>query len=314
MQAQLKKATQEWASLFTNLPLKKWWAVPPKWITVLLVILLAKSASDLTWLVFAPEEKQMNVRNQQQRINNRQIQTQQPRLRSVAELHLFGVAKRAPVVSSVPIEATPTKLKLTLRGVFAADNPDVAMAIIAGDRGDEKVYKKSDTIFRGVTLHEIYPDKVILERSGSFETLALPRDELKSNNGSTYRASTRVQRPAVRNRNAGQVRTRTIRAGKQLAQLRNQLNTNPTEFWQQVRIEPVHDNSNNVKGYRFNHNDRQMLRALGLRQGDVILEINGNPLSDPSALVGLLGEMQSQSTISLAIERNGRRENININM
>ena len=56
MQGQLQKAAQEWASLFTNFPVKKWWRAAPGWVSLILVVLVAKSASDLTWLIFAPAE------------------------------------------------------------------------------------------------------------------------------------------------------------------------------------------------------------------------------------------------------------------
>ena len=92
------------------------------------------------------------------------------------------------------------------------------------------------------------------------------------------------------------------------------MTTNPTEFWKEVRIEPVQDESNQIKGYQFTHNDQQVMRALGLRPGDVILEVNGSPVSDPSVLSSLLTDLGSQTSISLGIERNGRRENLNIQM
>jgi hypothetical protein len=60
MQGQLAKATQEWASLLTNLQWQKIWRVAPKWIAFVLVILVAKSAADLTWLIFAPNEQGKN--------------------------------------------------------------------------------------------------------------------------------------------------------------------------------------------------------------------------------------------------------------
>jgi general secretion pathway protein C len=229
-------------------------------------------------------------------------------------MHLFGVANKAPVVSDAPIEATETKLKLTLRGVFAATDPKNAMAIIADAKGEEKVYQKAETIFSGVKLYEIYPDKVILERGGSFETLSLPRDEEPASSRPAF-ASSRTARPTTRLPQTDDVtRTRNIRAGNKLDQLKEKLTAEPAEFWKEVRIEPVQDENNQIKGYRFNHNDPQVMRALGLRPGDVILEVNGSPVSDPSVLTGLLNDMGSQGTLSLGIERNGQRENLNIQM
>ena len=313
MQGQLQKAAQEWASLFTNFPVKKVWRAAPLWISVILVVLVAKSASELTWLIFAPDQV---VSGKQQRSRTAPVSTvkTQPRLRSVADLHLFGVANRKPITQQAPIDAPKTGLKLTLRGVFAASSQEQAMALIADARGKEKVYKKSETIFSGVTLYEIYPDKVILERSGSFETLNLRRDEA-GNSGGPRRVSTRTTRPKAQQLGkTGTVRTRTVRAGKRLENLKQALTENPQEFWQNVRIEPVHGSDQQIKGYKFNHKDRQMMRALGLRPGDVIIEVNGQTVSDPSVFSSLLGDLSSQSTLTLGIERNGQRENINISM
>ena len=312
MQGQLQKAAQEWATLFTNFPVKKWWRAAPLWISAILVVLVAKSASELTWLVFAPDDVSLTSQ-QHAGSSSMAMTTQQPRLRTVANLHLLGSANKKPVVGTAPIDAPKTGLKLTLRGVFATSIPERAMALIADARGKEKVYKKSEVIFSGVTLYEIYPDKVILERSGSFETLSLPRDKL----GTIRRPrmmSTRTTRPAAQATSSDVVRTRTVRAGKRLENLKKELAENPQKFWENVRIEPVYGSDRQIKGYKFNHKDRQMMRALGLRPGDVIVEVNGQGVSDPSVFYGLLGDLSSQATISLGIERNGHRENININM
>jgi len=312
MQGQIVKATQEWASLLTNLQWQKISRVAPKWITFVLVILVAKSVADLTWLIFAPSEQGNSALR---RFQPAQTTAQaQVRLRTVSDLHLFGVAAKQPVVKEAPIEAKETGLKLTLRGVFAADNPAQAMAIIADARGQEKVYRKNETIFSGVTLYAVYPDRVILERSGNFETLSLPRDKDGAAANGVHRVIRSSYTPPTAVQGDSPVRTRTIQAGKQLEELRNQLSQDPQEFWKNVRIEPKYDSNNQIMGYLFEHNNRQVMQAMGLRPGDVIVEVNGQPVTDPSTLSGLLGQLSTATSISLGIERNGQRENLNINM
>lgn len=311
MQGQIVKATQEWASLLTNLQWQKVMRVAPKWITAVLVVLVAKSASDLTWLLFAPSEGNKNTRRYQSVRSTKPVQA---RLRTVSDLHLFGVAPKHTAVTEAPIEAKETGLKLTLRGVFAADNPTQAMAIIADARGQEKVYRKNETIFSGVTLYAVYPDRVILERSGNFETLSLPRDKANKNSPTTTRVMRNRYRPRPSVTNTGTVRSRTIQGGKQLEKLRNELTQNPQEFWKNVRIEPAYDSSNQIIGYKFEHNDRRIMSAMGLRPGDIIVEVNGQAVSDPSVLSGLMGQLSTATSIRLEIERNGQRENLNINM
>lgn len=312
MQGQLVKATQEWASLLTNLQWQKISRVAPKWLTFVLVILVAKSAADLTWLIFAPgEQGTVGALRYQPVHSDNQTQV---RLRTVTDLHLFGIAAKQPVVQEAPIEAKKTGLNLTLRGVFAADNPAQAMAIIADARGKEKVYRVNETIFSGVTLYAVYPDRVILERSGNFESLSLPRDKDGASSNGAHQVIRSRYTPPSAVANGSPVRTRTIQAGKQLEELRNQLTQNPQEFWKNVRIEPKYDSSNQIVGYRFEHNNRQVMQAMGLRPGDIIVEVNGQPVTDPSTLSGLLGQLSTATSLSLGIERNGQRENLNIHM
>jgi len=309
MQGQLVKATQEWASLLTNLQWQKISRVAPKWITFVLVILVAKSAADLTWLIFAPDEQGKSFVRRYQPA--RTAPTTQLRLSTVSDLHLFGVARKQPIATAAPIEAKETGLKLTLRGVFAADNPAQAMAIIADARGKEKVYRKNDTIFSGVSLYAVYPDRVILERSGNFETLSLPRIKDESDSGGVQQVTRNRYTAAAQ---VSPVRARTIQAGTQLEELRNQITHDPQAFWKNVRIEPKYDSNNQIVGYLFHHNDRRVMNAMGLRKGDVIVEINGQPVTDPSALTGLMSQLSTATSISLGIERNGQRENLNITM
>jgi general secretion pathway protein C len=311
VQGQLKKATQEWTTLFINLPWQKWLHYAPQWTAVLLVVLVAKSASDMTWLIFAPEHVKTSSagNNQSARVDT---QTVQHRLRGVAEVHLFGVASKPVINKAAPIEAKKTGLKLTLRGVFAANSPNMAMALIADARGKEKVYRKSDTIFSGVRLYEIYPDKVILERSGNFETLYFTEQDKTQANRVRTTPSYKTRKPVAAK--SGKVRTRNIRASKTIKESLEVLSTDPQKFMQEARIEPVFDDNNQIKGYTFDHNDRRLISSLGLRKGDVIVEINGQSVSDPSTLTTLFTQLNSISELSLLIERNGRRENLNITM
>ena len=313
MQGQLTKAAQEWASLFTNLPWQRWWKAAPRWATVLMVILVAKAAADLTWLLFAPAGQSQGAA-MRVAVPAANVSSVTPsRLLNVANLHLFGVApKETAAPRTAPIEAKETGLKLTLKGVFAANQPERAMALIADARGEEKVYRKNDVIFSGVKLYDVYPDRVILERSGNYEALYLPRDEAAKAVGAPQisRGPTAASRPVAQ----APVRSRRIKAGKDVEALREQLASDPQAFWQEVRIEPEYDDNNQIKGYRFEHNNPAIMRSMGLRPGDVIVEVNGQPLTDPSTLSGLFGTLSSAEHVSLGIERNGRREDLNIDL
>jgi len=309
---QLQKATQVWVSLLKNLPWQKWVHFAPQAVTVLMIILVAKAASDLTWLVFAPDESGKTAARHSTPATPAQPTLQQ-RLRTVADLHLFGVASKPVVVKNALIDAKKTGLKLTLRGVFAVES-DVAMALIADDRGKEKVYKKSDTIFSGVKLYEIYPDRVILERSGTFETLAFP-EKAKLLPGIKRHAFTgKTSHAPVLPPTPEALHTKTIKASQAVKDSLATLVNDPQKFMQEARIVPVLDASNQIKGFTFDHNDKRLINALGLQTGDIIVEVNGQPVSDPSVLTSLFMQLGGLSELTLAIERNNQLEILNITL
>jgi general secretion pathway protein C len=105
-------------------------------------------------------------------------------IRAIAGHHLFGRAEQnRPEVRTSPTVAPETRLKLTLSGVIAAADPQqAARAIIAGPDGQDKSYTIDDRLPGGAVVKEIYPDRVILTRSGKYETLRLLRTRLKPNN------------------------------------------------------------------------------------------------------------------------------------
>ena len=274
----------------------------PKWLSFLLVILIAQAAAEMTWLVLSPEEnnKQTAVRGPITAMPSSQV-----RLNSVVNLHLFGEASQIEtVVTDAPIDAPKTNLKLVLRGVFSNSDQDKAMAIIADAAGKESLYRTGSQVPGGATVHTIYGDRVILQRNGQFETLYLPRDEIP---GQAV-AMSQVSRPSP-----SVQKERSVQAPDKLKEMRNMIKTNPQEIWKQVRVEPVLEDGR-IKGYRLFHQDAQLMRAFGISKSDVITEVNGMSLDDPAALYELMGQFDTASDIRLTVERNGGTEVLVVHM
>ncbi len=57
-----------------------------------------------------------------------------------------------------------------------ASDSATAHAIIADGSGNEQSYFIRDSIPGGATLHQVHPDRVILNRGGMLEALRLPRE------------------------------------------------------------------------------------------------------------------------------------------
>lgn len=296
----------DWQGRLAKLPLKQWLDRAPQWATWLLVLLIAKLLADFTWTVFTPEPATA-TRPAERRTAGAQAEPE-ARLKDVAGLHLLGEAKVAPPTGGdQPIEAPKTRLNLKLRGVMATGDPATAMAIIGDGKGKELPYRQGDKVPGNAKLHEIYADRVILDRAGRLETLPLPRERLE-------KTSARAGDKRGGRRSLPQPRPQAATsAGAALKEMRDSLTSDPQKFWSQVRVEPQYKDGN-ITGYTFRHKDHQVMRSLGIRPSDVIVAVNGLPVSDPSSLAQLQGMLSSAQSVSLSIERNGRQQTLDIDM
>ncbi len=92
----------------------------------------------------------------------------------IAQRNLFGL----PPVSGAADQANlpTTRLQLQLRGAFTSSTPKLASAIIQGPDGESRSYKAGSKVYGQATLHEVYKDRVVLERNGQLETLFFPEN------------------------------------------------------------------------------------------------------------------------------------------
>ena len=94
------------------------------------------------------------------------------KIHNVASFQLFGNSNAVPKKVIQEVKDLPkTKLKLTLTGVLASKENEVASALIEGPNKDTISYKIEDELPGGAILKQVLADRVILERSGKLENL-----------------------------------------------------------------------------------------------------------------------------------------------
>lgn len=281
----------------------------PRIALVVLLLLIAQTFADLTWETLTPVNNPVeNQSNTPARTTK--VTSAKSALSDVAAFHLFGDATKQPVaVQKKVIDAPETRLRLELKGVFASSISEQAMAIISSSKGKEKAYHLGDKITAGAILHAVYSDRVILKRNGQLETLRLPKTKLDNNAISqapvaqAKRNTTRPATPPLTPRERGHYRG--------LKEIREDLLKDPAKVWQQVRINPVMKNGE-VHGYTMAHNDTKLMQSLNLRDTDVITSVNGQALSDPATLYGLMGNLSNEQVLELEIERDGQPQTIRL--
>lgn len=212
--------------------------------------------------------------------------------RQIAGWHLFGQAEQLQAVKAVPIDAPETRLSLTLRGVVATDNTELARAIIAEQNRDERSYRIGDNLPGGAELMEIHADRVILRRAGRYETLRLPKQPLSGNEAVVSKTSG----------SAPSSEALTI-----LADYRTVIKDNPRALIDLVRPVPYQEQGR-FGGFRlYPGNKAQYFSQFGLRPGDLVTEVNGIVLDSAAKGVEVLSKLRDAPELNLHIRR-GRQE------
>ena len=282
----------------------------PKLVVVIFVILLVQTFAQLSWKLFSVDHKAV-ASSQRPQVPSRQPLLSSSSLKDVAAYHLFGDAKKQIVMPQKIIDAPETRLRLDLKGTFATSNSSEAMAIISSSKNKDKTYHIGDKVIGGALLHAVYEDRVILKRNGQLETLRLPKAKLENNAVTQLKpeiqnnVASRQNKPVQSNANPA------VSQSQRLRDMRDTLIKEPAKIWQQVRINPVMENGK-VQGYTLAHNDPGLMAALKLRKTDVITAVNGQSLSDPATLYGLMSTLSEQQSLELTLKRNGQEQTIQL--
>ncbi len=281
---------EEWASAANRY-------LPPI-VSALLVLVLASKLAELTWVVIPgtpPDSPPPLV----------SLPTSHPRpvaadidFSAIAASHLFGEAlvTPPPVVESV-VDAPDTNLNLELRGIMSTDDNASGWAIITDSRAQEKTYYIGDRIEGNnrTVLHSVYGDRVILNRSGNLETLHLPKNVSANAVTATVRSDAAL--PAVAP-----------------SSLKDVIIQNVSSITDVLRIQPQIEQGQMV-GFRVNPGQAQnQFDALGLQPGDVVTDINGTALTDPSRSLAVFEALGETTVANVTIIRNGQPEMLAIDM
>ena len=273
----------------------------PSIASLVLVVVIARLLAQLVWaLVPTPASAVWQpipppvIANQNNAVD----------LNAITGAVLFGHYAPPAAPALADISAAPdTQLNLTLLGILAdRHNPEASRALIGTQGGDEKPYSIGDDVTRGVTLQAIFPDRVILLRGGTLETLRLDKDAAGSG-GLLPTAAQDDARPAE-----------TAGAAASLAAIRTQLLADPSKVADYIRVQPV-NSGNGINGYRiYPGKDRSIFTAAGLRPGDIVTAVNGVQLNDPGKSLQLLSDLSQNSQLNLTVDRGGQPQNFNINL
>lgn len=219
----------------------------------------------------------------------------------IMDSRLFGESSAEPAarVEPVPVsilEAPETTLNLELKATVADTVENRRGAAIIASSQVEKTYTVADVIegAGGAQLHAIYNDRVILNRAGRLETLRLPTEYVPDNAGAAFPSPIAVSPQG------------------NTASLRSVLSANATRINEIVRVAP-HIEQGRMVGFRLNPGEQpEQFEALGFQPGDVVMEINGTAMTDPSRGLQVFESLGESTVANVTVVRNGTPEVLTI--
>jgi len=289
-------------------------------LKVLVVVLLASTAAQLTWFFLA--DPPLPLKNagvatsagatKTDALRGNTLQNPKTTLSDLADSHLFGSPPASQQrQSTVPTDAPKTRLNLRLTGILAIGGEGQGVAIIA--RGnDQRVYTTGADLPGNAILKYVHRDRVILSRAGRFEKLPLSRDKLELSetdsgvqaaspgefpvNGSVREPAETDQNPISRN---------------ELTQLREELNNNPQRLADLIQFTPIVGREG-IRGFRIQPrpDGQDYFQRAGLEENDIVIAVNGVPVSDMEQMSGLVNQLETVRELRLQVERGGREQQL----
>ncbi|WP_144392283.1 type II secretion system protein GspC [Pleionea sediminis] len=292
---------------------------PEPWIKlgsgVLLVISLYLLAK-LVWLWVDASVADYRVTPPARQATAGPSQQVQVSVRAITSKHLFGDATAIPQADPEPIEeevAGETPLPLKLRGIYASDDSERASAIIESGGANQEVYFLGDVVSgaQGAKLHQVQANKVILNRNGRLESLTLEESE------SVISMQTDARQPEILPETPDRGESLVVdnaRVKREFADLKEKLQSDPASLKDLIRWQPVMENGL-IKGVKISPGKaRRLFYELKLRRNDIVTNINGVPLNDPSQLMMLQQNLANASEVSLTLLRNGQSQDITVKL
>ncbi|MEB2345648.1 MAG: PDZ domain-containing protein [Deltaproteobacteria bacterium] len=227
--------------------------------------------------------------------------------KTILDRNLFQVSTLLPdePVAAEPIgedeELAATRLPLKLLGTVASNDPKAAWAAVEETTKRERlVVRPQDRLLDKATVVRIERRRIVLENEGRREELAL--DEESAGAGPLVRARAAAREvPAV-----ADLRDRIQQTGDSSFQVqRGQVEEamrNPAELFSQARILPKYENGQ-MTGVQLNSiQPGSLFEEIGIRDGDVITEVNGIVVSSPQDSAALLRELTESNVFEVSVQ------------
>jgi len=215
----------------------------------------------------------------------------------ITDRNLFGSTQKeaSEQVKAPEVETLePTSLKIVLLGTVTGNEQNTVAVIEETGKKRQDLYRVGDSVQNAI-VKMILRGKVVLRVGDRDEILIMEES-----------SSSTIEKGGKPPQSVNTERTITVKRSdldKSLQDI-NQLLSN-------VRIRP-HFKDGVADGLVITRiMADSIFSRLGIRNGDIVQEINGNPIENPDHILSMYNDMRSGSPISIQIMRRGQQQTLN---
>lgn len=209
---------------------------------------------------------------------------------NIARSNLFGPLGAQPSQKPAEQPKPIAKSAFSLIGTFIVSGDGGTAIIEDQKKKTQDVFSVGDTVFGEAKLVEIMSDRVVLDRSGAREELVM--DDLASDKGSSGPTEFKDGIAFV---NENEVLVQEAELDKALENLPLLLT--------QARAVPYFKDGKSVGLRLFAVKQGSLFERLGLKNGDILKAINGNPMGDLSQAIKLFETLKQERSINVQLDR-----------
>ncbi len=211
---------------------------------------------------------------------------------SIAERNIFGTTGKVIPKGQIDIEdLKPTTLNLALLGTVAGDKDFDYAVIEERDKKEQGLFRTGDTV-ASATIVKIMRGMVVLRVDG--------RDEILIMEAKPDKETGITKRTAPENKSSITVRKDEIDEALQ----------DISKILTQARIRPYFSGGKS-NGFIISRIKKgSIFEKMGMQNGDVIQNVNDQPIKSPEEMMELYNGLKSGSSVSLNIERRGMKQDL----
>lgn len=229
------------------------------------------------------------------------------------------VTKEETVISD---EVVRSNLPLAVKGLIFTSDPVTGLAHIENTNSrNVKSFLVGDTVFDLATLIAVEEARIIVDNNGQQEFI--PKEQFKISRSNRAKGKATRSAPKSRALATAPPPETFSEEGMERVGLNTKITdsyldkslNNLTQILQDAKAEP-HMVNGEMLGFRLTRiRENSIYEKLGLRNGDVIKEINGQPTNDAGGTIRLLQQLRKergQDGVEIRIDRNGQNMDLGI--